>query len=85
MVDFVAYNDADKAILTQLEAFRPQIDASIPNLNWNRKEGKKESAVELLRKDFDPNVREQWPDQHAWMLQSLEALHRAFAPLIKNL
>lgn len=85
MVDLAAYDDAEKRIISHLESMRDRIDERIPDLVWNRKEGKKESAIELIRRDFDPNDRAQWEQQHIWILESIEALHRVIAPLIRNL
>lgn len=53
-------------------------------LRWNELTDKK-SRISLARHDTDPSDRDQWPEQHRWLLETLEAFHRAFARRIKNL
>ncbi len=53
-------------------------------LGWPDLPGKKESQV-VLRRSADPTRREDWPEQHAWLRDSLEAFHRVFGPRIKGL
>ena len=36
-----------------------------------------------LRKTADISQREDWSQQHAWLKEKLEALHRVFAPRVK--
>jgi Domain of unknown function (DUF4268) len=54
-------------------------------LEWRELPAGKESHVVLRRKGVDPDDRESWPDQHAWLENTLEAFHRAFAPRIRGL
>lgn len=84
MVDLVVYNDADGQTLQRLAAYRSELEALVPGAVWNEKPGRKESAIEFRRKDFDPNDTEQWPQQHQWMLATLEALYRIYAPVIRE-
>ena len=53
-------------------------------LEWRELPGKKESHV-VLRRSADPTRREEWPEQHAWLRDKLEAFHRVFGPRIKEL
>jgi hypothetical protein len=39
----------------------------------------------LSKDDVDPANRDDWPSQHLWLAEKLEALHKAFAPRIKAL
>jgi hypothetical protein len=41
--------------------------------------------VGLSKDDVDPANRDDWPSQHLWLAEKLEALHKAFAPRIKAL
>ena len=34
---------------------------------------------------MNPLVREQWPEQHMWLWEKLEAFKRVFAPRVKKL
>jgi len=43
------------------------------------------SRVFLRNQGVDPYGRERWPEQQNWLLDKLEAFHRAFAPRIKAL
>lgn len=54
-------------------------------LEWRELPGKKESQVGLIRNDVDPNDTSDWPNQHAWLIDVLERLHRAFSARVKQL
>jgi hypothetical protein len=54
-------------------------------LAWEELPGKKEKRIALRREDVDPTNRDDWPSQHAWMAEKLEAFHRAFAPRIRDI
>jgi hypothetical protein len=41
--------------------------------------------VSVYLHDVDSSNREDWPRQHAWFAQRLNAMHRAFAPLVREL
>jgi hypothetical protein len=32
---------------------------------------------------MDPTIREQWPEQHKWLCEKLEAFKRVFAPRVR--
>jgi hypothetical protein len=53
-------------------------------VEWRELPGKKESHV-VLRRSADPTRREDWPEQHDWLRDKLEAFHRVFGPRIKEL
>ena len=53
-------------------------------VEWREMPGKKQSNV-VLRRSADPTRREEWPEQHAWLRDKLEAFHRVFGPRIKEL
>jgi hypothetical protein len=54
-------------------------------LEWRERPDGKESHVVLRRYDVDPSNRSDWPDQHQWFRENLEAFHRVFASRIKAL
>ncbi|HEX8201945.1 MAG TPA: DUF4268 domain-containing protein, partial [Isosphaeraceae bacterium] len=53
-------------------------------VEWRELPGKKECHV-VLRRPADPTRREDWPEQHAWLQDALEAFQRVFGPRIKGL
>jgi hypothetical protein len=55
------------------------------NVEWRVLPAKKESHVVLRRSNSDPSRREEWPEQHAWIQDKLEAFHKVFGPRIKDL
>lgn len=83
-VDLVTLDDPDGRVIQHLANLRGDLEAIMPGAVFNEKSGIKESAIEFRRKD-DPNVVEDWPNQHAWMLAALEALYKVFAPAIREL
>jgi serine/threonine protein kinase/sugar lactone lactonase YvrE len=65
---------------------RNQIEREIgARLEWQEKPSKKYSEIILNLPNVDPTNRQDWPRQHDWLLEKLEAFHKAFAPRIKNL
>lgn len=69
----------------QLLAKRAQIDAQVPNLTWQRLDGRKQSRIALYREAADPTDESDWPAQHAWLVEKLELLHSVFRPLALEL
>lgn len=55
-----------------------------PDLNWREIPNAKESHV-ILNLNTDPTIRADWPNQHKWLMQQLEKMHKFFAPKIKSL
>lgn len=70
------------ALLKEKMSIEREIEAS---LEWKERLGYVESHIDLTREHADPAQRQDWPEQHAWFQQKLEAFHGAFAPRIKNL
>lgn len=85
MVDLVISNDPDKSKIGYLMQHRAEIDAKIPGLLWRPKDGYKESAVELRKNGSDPNNRQDWPNQHAWLIESIVKMNEAFAPIVNQI
>jgi WD40 repeat protein/serine/threonine protein kinase len=78
-------NDA-KPHFHLLSREREQIEGEIgAALEWQEKPSQKNSVITLKRPNVDPTNKQDWPQQHAWILEKLEAFHKAFAPRIKNL
>jgi len=53
-------------------------------MDWQERPEIKMSLV-TIRKDVDLSDRSVWPEVHAWMLEHLQGMDRAFRPRIKNL
>ncbi|HYH85432.1 MAG TPA: DUF4268 domain-containing protein [Pyrinomonadaceae bacterium] len=53
-------------------------------LEWQEKPTQKHSRV-IIRNNsnIDPTNKQDWPRQHEWLLDMLEAFHKAFVPRIK--
>ncbi len=54
-------------------------------LDWAENPGKIASNVYLHERTMNPLVKEQWPEQHLWLYEKLEAFKEVFAPRIKRL
>jgi serine/threonine protein kinase len=64
---------------------REQIERQIgTSLEWQEKPTQKNSRVIIRnRSNVDPKNRQDWPRQHEWLLDKLEAFHKVFAPRIR--
>ena len=69
--------------LEQLLEQRGAIEGEIgESLGWSQVEGQKARVVRLDKADTDTTLREEWPRQHAWLADKLEAFYEAFAPRV---
>jgi hypothetical protein len=74
-----------KAYFHLLHQERQQLEWDLGrNLDWQERPEGKESHL-IIRRKADPADRADWPTQHAWMLEELEAFHKTFAPKIQEL
>jgi hypothetical protein len=65
---------------------RDSIESEIGyTLEWEMREEMKSSKITLVAEGMDPNDREKWAEQHAWMLDYLEKFKLAFANRIKRI
>lgn len=64
------------------EAIEREMDAK---LAWEELPNKKESRIALRRDVGDPSDRTTWTDQHEWLCEQIDKLHRVFAPRVKVL
>lgn len=53
-------------------------------IDWRELPDKKESHL-MMRKNVDPNDRASWPEQHKWLAEQLERLHRVLSGRVKKL
>ncbi len=54
-------------------------------LEWMELPTQKDSKVVTRRRNVNPADRNDWPQQHAWMLSMLETFHRVFSKRVKEL
>jgi hypothetical protein len=75
-----------KVWFDELEAQKAAIEAQLgPDLSWERLPLKKQSRIAIYQPNADPTDEAQWPAQHAWLAEKLEAFHRVFSPLVRAL
>lgn len=69
-----------------LEQERNVIEAEIQAaLEWEELPDKKESHVFIRLQQTDPADRQKWPEQQQWLVDKLEAFHRAFSGRVKEI
>jgi hypothetical protein len=71
-----------KQLMQEQEAIESEVGGA---LSWEEKPENKSSHIILRNIDYDPKNRDDWPDQHKWLLEHLEKFHRTFGPRIKNM
>ncbi len=54
-------------------------------LEWEEKPEKKSSHIILRNPALDPNKKNAWPEQHRWMLETLEKFRAIFGSRIKSM
>ena len=54
-------------------------------LEWRELPNKKQRRVRLRNSALSPTIREQWPQQHAWLKDTLESFGTVFGPRVKSL
>ena len=73
-----------KAIFHALRDEKEAIEAEVGNkLNWREIPHAKSSRIEL-RKKFDLEDTEQWPEAHAWLAEHAMRFKKAFAERVKK-
>jgi len=74
-----------KAYFAALEAEKDEIEKAVgASLTWYNPEDKRVCRI-YLRRTCDLEARGTWNEQHAWLTENLERLHRIFAPRVKQL
>lgn len=77
--------ESAKAHFEKLEAFKSDIERELDELpTWYNPHDKLACKI-YLRKSIALDDRGNWPEQHAWLLEKLEKLHRAFSGRIREL
>lgn len=74
-----------KDYFCMLESRKAEIESELgENLTWYNNPNARSCRI-FLRLDADITDRQDWPRQHAWLFDRLEALQRVFSPRLKNL
>ena len=74
------------AVFNLLHQNREEIEKEMGcELEWDEKPDKKSSYVYARNPQMNPNDRDSWPKQHAWMLEHLEKFRKVFGERIRNL
>ena len=68
------------ALFAQKDAIEAEIGAA---LEWNKVPGQIRNTIGLYNVSFDPNLREQWPDQYEWLKEYLEAFRNSFGRRVR--
>lgn len=69
-----------------LEANRDEFDAKFGEaLEWMERPGNKQKHVRISLHDADPQDRNDWPRQHAWIHDKVEKFHATFSAAAKAL
>ncbi len=81
-VEFNFRGPPGKLWFEQLTAHKHVIDESIPGLDWQRLEGKKQSRIALYKDGDDPTVENDWPKQQQWLIKNLELFREVVQPYL---
>ena len=83
--EVVLFDQNAKAYFNALEAEKEEIEKALGySMTWYNPEDKRMCRI-YLRRTCDLEARETWEEQHAWLAENLEKLHRVFAPRVKQL
>ncbi len=75
-----------EAFFGLLEQEKDDIESEIGvSLNWQKLLNNYRCRIDLPLDDTDPTVEADWPRQHQWLADKLNALHRVFSPRVKVL
>jgi Domain of unknown function (DUF4268) len=83
---FNCYGTDAKAHFFLLQDQRDEIENEVGfPLEWEELPGKKESRVSVRQHSIDPTNQDAWQEQHDWLADCLDKLHKAFAQRVKVL
>lgn len=75
-----------KAHFHLLHAKRDQFEADAgEQFDWRELPDGIESHVFIIKENVDPTDRDDWPNQHQWLLEKLELIDRVFRSAIREL
>ncbi len=86
VVLFINPGTENKAYFHGLQRQRDEIENEVGSpLQWLELPNQMRSRIELYREQSDPTDRKDWSAQHKWLIETLEAFHKAFSQRIKSL
>ena len=84
-VEIVTRGANGEAIYDQIEPKREEIESKLgTGLTWARPVDGRQSRI-YLSKDADVTDRDDWPDQHRWLLDWLQKFDDVFRPIVQDL
>ena len=82
---YTSGNDA-KAFFGLLKRQKDEIERELGySLAWEELPGKRDCRIASYYDHVDPMDEADWPRQHKWLAEHLNAMHRVFAPRVKDL
>ena len=69
----------------RLQNRKTEIEAALGPVMWDRKEGRRSHYILIRKPDTDPADEADWPKQHAWLADKVEAFSTTFGPLVRDL
>jgi hypothetical protein len=70
-----------KALKTQYQEIEDGLERT---LVWYEPENTRARSI-YMRKEADLNDRTRWPEYHTWLVTELNAFHKYFSPIVRNL
>lgn len=78
--------DPRKQAFHQLLEQRADIERAIgAALVWDELPDKQASRIYLAKENVDPLDQQQWPEQHAWLIEQVGKFRKVFRPRVKSL
>jgi len=72
--------------LDTLQQAREEIESAVGQpLDWTNDPEKKQRRIYLRSPDTDPMIRDDWPNQHKWLLEKIELFRKVFGTRVKTL
>ncbi len=81
---YIRHPRQSKKAFALLLAQKEAIESELGPLDWQELPHRRDCRIVQYRAG-DIDDRTQWPDQHAWLLERLEAFRRAFADRVRPL
>jgi len=84
-VELVLFDNNSKVYFEQLESIKEEIEKEIGGqLTWYNPHEKRMCRINI-RKSTNLKDKDNWPEQHEWLLSKLELFYRVFAARVKQL
>ena len=85
-VEAILHGDRSEAWYRQMETKREHIESELgASPTWYEADEAGLRSRIYVSKDADPTDRDDWPDQHRWILDWLQKFDDVFRPIVQNL